>query len=87
MFRRPEDSVLMRLSRSATNNSGQPLDAVKLELAIVIGLALGVLLVVWRLDAGHWIELGLLAATGFGAGGWLAFRTRRAVTRLTDESD
>jgi len=56
-------------------------------LAIVIGLALGVLLVVWRLDAGHWVELGLLAATGFGAGGWLAFRTRRAVTRLTDESD
>jgi hypothetical protein len=56
-------------------------------LAIVIGLALGVLLVVWRLDAGHWVELGLLAATGFGAGGWLAFRTRRAVTRFTDESD
>jgi len=79
--------VRMKSSRSATNNPSQPLDAVKLELAIVIGLAIGVLLVVWRLDAGHWVELGLLAATGFGAGGWLAFRTRRAVNRLTGQQD
>ena len=79
MCRLPEDSAPMKSSRSDTNNGLDRLDAVKLELAVVLGLALGVLLVVWRLDAGHWLELGLLALTGFVAGGWLAWRTRRVV--------
>ncbi|MEX0386478.1 hypothetical protein [Spiribacter onubensis] len=70
----------MKSSRSGTNNRGlERLDAVKIELAVVLGLAVGMLLVVWRLDAGHWVELGLLAMTGFVAGGWLAWRTRGVI--------
>lgn len=77
----------MKSSRSGTNNPLTPLDAVKLELAVVLGLVLGVVIVVWRLELGDWTELGLLAGAGFGLGGWLAWRTRRAVSRhsATDE--
>jgi len=46
---------------------------------VILGFVLGVVIVIWRLDLGHWIELGLLAGSGFGLGGWLAWRTRRAV--------
>ena len=69
----------MKSSRSDTNSGLERLDAVKLELAVVLGLAVGVLLVIWRLDASHWLELGLLAMTGFVAGGWLAWRTRGVI--------
>ncbi|WP_148291309.1 hypothetical protein [Spiribacter curvatus] len=66
----------MKSSRSDTNNSLDRLDAVKLELAVVIGLVIGALVVVWRVEMSHWADLGLLALTGFGAGGWVAWRTR-----------
>jgi len=79
MSRRPVDSVPMRSSRFDTSKTPGPLDAVKLELAVILGFVLGVVIVIWRLDLGHWIELGLLAGSGFGLGGWLAWRTRRAV--------
>ena len=71
----------MKSSRSATASGLDRLDAVKLELAIVLGLAVGVLLVVWRLDASHWLELGGMALAGFAAGGWLAWRTRTVLRR------
>jgi len=58
-----------------------PLDKVKLELAVVLGLALGVLVVVLRLELGEWIEVGLLALVGFACGGWLAARTRGVLRR------
>ncbi|RZU98878.1 hypothetical protein [Spiribacter vilamensis] len=66
----------MKSSRSDTSNSLDRLDAVKLELAVVVGLIIGVLLVIWRVEMSHWVDLGLLALTGFGAGGWVAWRTR-----------
>jgi len=87
MSRRRAGSVPMRSSRFGTSKPPGPLDAVKLELAVVLGLVVGVVIVIWRLDLGHWTELGLLAGSGFGLGGWLALRTRRAVgqVRSTDE--
>ncbi|QGM21339.1 hypothetical protein GJ672_03045 [Spiribacter sp. 2438] len=63
-------------SKSATSS---PLDSVKLELAVVLGLAVGLLVVMFRVDLGHWTEIGLLVLAGFAFGGWLAWRTRRAV--------
>lgn len=67
-----------KLSKSVTSNAhDNPFDAVKLELAVIIGLVIGVLLVIWRLDLGHLLELLLLAGLGVGAGGWLAVRTRQ----------
>ncbi len=81
MSRPREDSVPTKSSRSATSNDAGPLDAVKLELAIVLGLVLGIVIVVFRLDMGHGVELALLALAGFGAGGWLAWRTRAATRR------
>ncbi|MBS3786279.1 MAG: hypothetical protein KGY57_05650 [Gammaproteobacteria bacterium] len=68
----------MKSSKSVTNSEGaNPFDAVKIELAVIIGLAVGVLLVIWRLDLGHVLELILLAGLGLAAGGWLAVRTRQ----------
>lgn len=75
-----------REGRTVSQQAG-PLDKVKLELAVVLGLALGVLVVVLRLDLGQWTELGLLAATGFGCGGWLAARTRGVVRRHERERE
>lgn len=70
----------MKSSKSATNSSSPDrFNAVKIELAVILGLVVGVLLVIWRLDLGHFLELALLAGVGFGAGGWLAMRTRQAV--------
>lgn len=81
MSRPPEDNAPMKSSRSATNNAAGPLDAVKLELAIVLGLVLGVVIVIFRIEMPDWVELALLALAGFGAGGWLAWRTRAVVAR------
>lgn len=58
-----------------------PLDKVKLELAVVLGLVAGVLVVLLRLELGQWTELGVLATVGFGCGGWLAARTRGVLRR------
>ncbi len=73
-------------SRSATSNATTRFNAVKLELAIVLGLVLGVVIVIARIDAGHWVEMGLLAVTGFGCGGWLAYRTHATLVR-SDQGD
>ncbi|MEX0373401.1 MULTISPECIES: hypothetical protein [Spiribacter] len=66
----------MKSSRSDTSNRLSRLDAIKLELAVVVGLLVGVLIVIWRVDMSHWADLALLALSGFGAGGWIAWRTR-----------
>ena len=76
----------MKSSRSVTSSDPGPLDAVKLELAIVLGLVVGVAIVVFRLDLGNWLELGLLGLAGFVAGGWLAWRTRSAVARQAGQA-
>jgi F0F1-type ATP synthase assembly protein I len=77
----------MKSSRSGTSKPLKRLDVIKLELAVVLGLALGVAVVVWRLDWGHGIELAMLAGCGFVCGGWLALRTRRSLAALPPESD
>ncbi len=76
----------MKSSRSDTNNPMASLDAVKLELAVVLGLVIGVIVVIWRVEMTHWAQLGLLAATGFGAGGWLAWRTKGIVERAQEHT-
>ena len=86
MCRHREVTAPMKSSRSDTSNHLERLDAVKLELAVVIGLILGVLVVIWRMDMGHWADLGLLSLTGFGAGGWVAWRTRRVLQDHPDGS-
>lgn len=69
-----------REGRTVSQQPG-PLDKVKLELAVVLGLVVGVLVVVLRLELGQWTELAVLAAVGFGCGGWLAARTRGVLRR------
>lgn len=72
-------SEVTRSSKSVTNNVKlSRFDAIKIELAVILGLVVGVLLIIWRLDLSHGLELALLAVLGFGAGGWLAARTRQA---------
>ncbi len=66
----------MKSSRSDTNSGLSRLDAIKLELAVVVGLLVGVLIVIWRVEMSDWADLSLLALSGFGAGGWIAWRTR-----------
>jgi F0F1-type ATP synthase assembly protein I len=66
----------MKSSRSDTSSGLSRLDAIKLELAVVVGLLVGVLIGVWRVEMSHWADLGLLALAGFAAGGWIAWRTR-----------
>ena len=74
--------MVTKSSKSVTNNEGaNPFDAVKIELAVIIGLVVGVLLVIWRLDLGHALELILLAGLGLAAGGWLAVRTRQVTSQ------
>jgi hypothetical protein len=74
----------MKSSRSGTSNPLERLDAVKLELAVVLGLIVGVVIVVWRVEMSDWADLGLLALAGFGAGGWIAWRTRDVVRDADD---
>lgn len=56
-------------------------DGVKVELAVVVIIAVGALLVVIRMDWPAWLELIGMAAVGIGCGGWIATRTRRAAER------
>ncbi|MCO6440661.1 MAG: hypothetical protein J5I81_06120 [Nitrococcus mobilis] len=51
----------------------------KLDLAVLLLVALGTTFVIVRLDAPHWLELLIVAAVGLSGGGWLALRTRRLV--------
>lgn len=74
----------MKSSRSGTSNPLERLDTVKLELAVVLGLIVGVVIVVWRVEMSDWVDLGLLALTGFAAGGWIAWRTRDVVRDADD---
>ncbi len=87
MSRHPVVSAPMKSSRSGTSNPLERLDLIKLELAVVLGLALGVAVVVWRLDLGHGVELAMLAGCGFVCGGWLALRTRRSLDAIRPDPD
>ncbi|EAR20885.1 hypothetical protein [Nitrococcus mobilis] len=65
---------------AADNNSWMAhFDPVKLDLAVVLLVALGTTFVIVRLDAPHWLEFLIVAAVGLGSGGWLALHTRRVV--------
>lgn len=67
-------------SDAARNISGLSVfDPVKLDLAVMVLVALAVTLVVARLDAPQWVELMLLAAVGVSSGAWIVLRTRRVV--------
>ncbi len=54
-------------------------DPVKLDLAVLLLVALGTMFLIVRLDAPHWLELLIVAAVGLSSGGWLALRTHRVV--------
>lgn len=56
-------------------------DPVKLDLAVMVLVAMGVVLVIARLDAPRWAELLVLAAVGMGSGAWIVFRTHRVASR------
>jgi hypothetical protein len=67
-------------SPAAYNTRGLPVfDPVKLDLAVIILIALAATLVVARLDAPQWVELLIIAAVGVGSGTWIVLRTRRVV--------
>lgn len=67
-------------SSAARNISGLPVfDPVKLDLAVMVLVALAATLVVARLDAPQWVELLMMAAVGVGSGAWIVLRTRRVV--------
>ncbi|MDZ7810374.1 MAG: hypothetical protein U5L11_09830 [Arhodomonas sp.] len=51
------------------------------ELAVVLVFGAIAALLIVGLDLRRWVELALLAAIGFAAGGWMAVRTRAAERR------
>lgn len=57
-------------------------DPVKLDLAMMVLVALGVALVIAGLDAPHWVELLIMAAVGLGSGAWIMLRTWRVLYRV-----
>lgn len=71
----------LRIESTVTRNiSGLPVfDPVKLDLAVMVLVALATTLVVTRLEAPQWVELLIMAAVGVGSGVWIVFRTRRVV--------
>lgn len=69
------------LARRGDNASASPFDGVKIELAIVMLVALGCAIVIMRLSLGGWAGLSAMAGVGFACGGWVALRTRGVVKR------
>lgn len=57
-------------------------DSVKLNLAVMALVAMGIVLVIARLDAPRWAELLTMAAVGVGSGAWIVFRTYRVARKL-----
>lgn len=62
-------------------------DGVRVELAVVVIVAMGALMVVVRMDWPNWLELLGMAVVGMGCGGWIAMRSRRAAQQAGCRDD
>ena len=67
---------------TAAATAADPLRQVKLELGVVLVLALVVWLLVGRWFPALWQQLVALALYGVGAMVWLVIRTRRVLARV-----
>ena len=65
-----------------TRPAARPYDGVKLELGVALVAAMAAGITVFAMDAPAWMELLLVAAVGFGCGGWIAVRTHGVARRL-----
>lgn len=76
-------------ARSVARGTGAPgrFDGVKLELAVAMLFAMAAAIVVAVVQAPPWLELLVLAAVGFTAGGWVAVRTRRVADAERDPEE
>jgi len=59
----------------------------KIELAVVVMIVLGTLMVVVRIDAPYSLELLGTTLVGLLCGGWIASRTRRTAAAAAREQD
>lgn len=64
------------VSRASLPEAAAALDSIRVELIVVVIVALGTLMVVVRMDWPAWVELGGAAVVGMGCGGWLAMRRK-----------
>lgn len=67
---------------AASNVRLTAFDPVKLDLAVMALVAMGVALVIARLDVPRWAELLIMAVVGVVSGAWIVFRTHRVARKL-----
>lgn len=77
----------VRIARDGAGDRPAAFDGLRAELAVVMVFGVVAALLIVGLELGRWLELGLLAAVGFSAGGWMAARTRRAVRGAAPAAD
>ncbi|HKJ96088.1 MAG TPA: hypothetical protein VKA32_10730 [Gammaproteobacteria bacterium] len=81
----PDEDRARSVSRGSDEGSASAFDDVKVELGVVLIIAVGAFMVMAKVDAPAWAEILGLAAVGFGCGGWIAARTRGVVRRIERE--
>lgn len=59
-------------------------DELRVELGIIVVIAVSAAFVTLAVDAAPWVEVLTLAAIGMACGGWVAARSARLVRRAQD---